>query len=323
MTADATDARDLRIHREVAAPRELVWAALTQPAHLARWWGPSGFQTETHSYDLRPGGSWRLTMTGPDGRPYGNHAVFDEVVEPQRLVLRYVEEAGTEPARHVTTITLDALEAGRTRVTLTLRFPTAEERSLVAERYGAVEGGRQTLDRLAALLATLDDVDDGAFVLRRVFSAPQALLWEAWTDAAHLARWFHPEVWTIRHSELDLRVGGTYFYSFAGEEVPETWAIWRFTEIDAPRRLGFELSFATPDRQVAPSPFGGPWPARTATLVTFERHAGIGGGTLLTIRSRPFDATDEEMAAFREAVPSMEGGWGETIDSLGVFLATL
>jgi uncharacterized protein YndB with AHSA1/START domain len=317
------DPRDLRLHREVDAPRDLVWTALTQAEHLGRWWGPSGFRTETHSHDLRPGGSWRLTMHGPDGRAYGNHAVFDEVVAPERLVLRYVEEPGTEPARHVTTITLDALGPARTRITLTLRFPSAEERKEVVERYGAADGGRQTLDRLAALLSPTQGVteDDGAFVLRRVLAAPLAAVWGAWTDAAHLGAWFHPAVWTIVHSELDLRVGGTYFYGFQGPELPLTWALWRFTEIEVPKRLGFVLSFADAERRVARSPFGGPWPPHNATQVTRVRHAGIGGGTLLTLRSTPIDATDDEQAAFRGAIPSMAMGWGQTIDSLAAFVA--
>jgi hypothetical protein len=83
---------------------------------------------------------------------------------------------------------------------------------------------------------------------------------------------------------------------------PETWALWQFTEVEAPRRLGLVISFADANRNVAPSPFGGPWPARIAITVTLERHAGI--------------------AAFREAMSSMEVGWGQTLESLASFLST-
>jgi glycine cleavage system pyridoxal-binding protein P len=51
--------------------------------------------------------------------------------------------------------------------------------------------------------------------------------------------------------------------------------------VEAPRRLGLVISFADAIRNVAPSPFGGPWPAIIAITVTLERHAGIGRGTLL------------------------------------------
>jgi uncharacterized protein YndB with AHSA1/START domain len=123
-------------------------------------------------------------------------------------------------------------------------------------------------------------------------------------------------------ADLDLRVGGTFFYGFRGPKVPETWALWQFTEVEAPRRLGLVISFTDANRNVAPSPFGGPWPARIAITVTLERHAGIGRGTLLTLRSTPLDASDAELAAFCEAMSSMEMGWGQTLESLAGFLST-
>ena len=121
---------------------------------------------------------------------------------------------------------------------------------------------------------------------------------------------------------LDRAPRNTFFCGFRGPKVPETWALWQFTEVEAPRRLGLVFSFADANRNVAPSPFGGPWPARIAITVTLERHAGIGRGTLLTLRSTPLDASDAELAAFREAMSSMEVGWGQTLESLAGFLST-
>ncbi len=92
--------------------------------------------------------------------------------------------------------------------------------------------------------------------------------------------------------------------------------------MEAPRRLGLVISFTDANRNVTPSPFGGPWLARIAITVTLERHAGIGRGTLLTLRSTPLDASDAELAAFREAMSSMEVGWGQTLESLAGFLST-
>ena len=44
-------------------------------------------------------------------------------------------------------------------------------------------------------------------------------------------------------------------------------------------------------------------------------------GTLLTLSSTPLDASDAELAAFREAMSSMEMGWGQTLESLAGFLS--
>ncbi|MCB9663210.1 MAG: SRPBCC domain-containing protein [Alphaproteobacteria bacterium] len=322
MTTAADDARNLTLSRELSAPRDLVWAALTTPEHLGRWWGPTGFRTETHGHDLRPGGMWHLTMHGPDGRAYPNHVVFDVVEPPERLVLRYVQESGQEAVHHVTTITLDALAPGRTRITLALRFPSAEACRDAVERYGAMEGGQQTLGRLAALLegSSGDELPDATLVVRRVLAAPPELVWSVWTDADHLQRWFHPEVWTIFSAALDLRVGGSFHYGFRGPEMPETWGLWTFTEVDPPRRLRFDVSFADAARRLVPSPFGGAWPARVDTTVTLEPHAGLGRGTVLTLRSAPRGASAEEVEAFRAMLPSMDGGWGQTLEALGAYL---
>ncbi|MCB9780947.1 MAG: SRPBCC domain-containing protein [Alphaproteobacteria bacterium] len=321
----ADDPRDLTLYRELDAPRALVWATLTEPAHLSRWWGPSGFTMETHQHELRVGGVWEATMHGPDGRAYENHVIFDEVVPEERLVLRYVSE-DDDPHLHVTTVTLDALGPRRTRLTLTVRFPTEKIRK--AMETFAAPGGRQTLGKLAALLADLQ-ADGGAeaggaadsFVLRRVVKARPEKVWAAWTDADALHRWFHPTSWSIFSSELDLRVGGRFFYGFRGPDFPEAFGLWRFTEIVPLQRLCFDLCFADADGQPTPSPFGGPWPARIATEVLLEPHASFVGGTLLTLRSTPVQATDEERAAFRAMHEGMEQGWGETLDSLAAFFA--
>jgi uncharacterized protein YndB with AHSA1/START domain len=42
------------------APRELVFAAFTDPKHLAQWWGPDGFTTTTSVFEFKPGGGVAL-----------------------------------------------------------------------------------------------------------------------------------------------------------------------------------------------------------------------------------------------------------------------
>lgn len=142
----ATD-RDILAVRVFDAPRELVWKVWTDPAHIARWWGPHGFTNTIHEMDVRPGGHWRFVMHGPDGRDCQNHSVFEEVVPPERLVFRH--ESGPH---FVVTATFEDL-GDRTRLTFLMRFPTAEERDRTVEQFGAVEGLEQNLDRLAAHLA--------------------------------------------------------------------------------------------------------------------------------------------------------------------------
>jgi uncharacterized protein YndB with AHSA1/START domain len=152
----STADREILLTRTYDAPRALVYEAWTDPRHVAQWWGPNGFTTTIQEMDVRPGGVWRLVMHGPDGRDYKNKIIFIEVVKPERLVYRHVPDEGTEPVTHQTTVTF-ANEGGKTSVTLHMVFETAELRDHVVKTYGAIEGGRQTLGRLADYLVQLQE----------------------------------------------------------------------------------------------------------------------------------------------------------------------
>jgi uncharacterized protein YndB with AHSA1/START domain len=68
--------RSIVVSRVVNAPRELVWQAMTEPAHIVHWWGPRGFTTTIGEMDVRLGGAWRHIMRGPDGTEYPNSCIF-------------------------------------------------------------------------------------------------------------------------------------------------------------------------------------------------------------------------------------------------------
>jgi uncharacterized protein YndB with AHSA1/START domain len=137
--------REIVTTRIFDAPRDVVFQAWTEPAHLAQWWGPNGFTSTIHEMDVRPGGAWRMIMHGPDGVDYKNDSVFLEVVKPERLV--YLHSSPKFQA----TVTFDEV-GGKTHLTLRTVFDTAEEMNRVVKEFGAVEGAKQTLGRLAEFL---------------------------------------------------------------------------------------------------------------------------------------------------------------------------
>ncbi len=146
---------EIIIARVFDAPRELVWRAFTDPKHVVNWWGPNGFTTEIETMEVRPGGVWKHTMIGPDGARYPNKSIFKEVVAPERISYSHGggREDGEAPgATFVATWTFEALGPKQTRLTGRMVFPTAEIRDVVVRHYGAIEGGKQTLGRLAAYL---------------------------------------------------------------------------------------------------------------------------------------------------------------------------
>jgi hypothetical protein len=77
----------IEITRVYRAPRERVWAAWTEPAQLAVWWGKRGWNADPESIvlDVRPGGAFRVTSHSPAGEAMTNEYTFSEVVPFERL----------------------------------------------------------------------------------------------------------------------------------------------------------------------------------------------------------------------------------------------
>jgi uncharacterized protein YndB with AHSA1/START domain len=148
-TASTAD-REISSVRTFRAPRALVWQAWTDPKHLERWWGPIGFTTTTKEFDLRPGGKWLHTMHGPDGTDYRNDIEFTNVVEPERIEYDH----GPSPIFH-TTVTFEESGENETQLSMRAVFPTKEERDRTVEKFGAVEGMKQTLSRLEEYLTKI------------------------------------------------------------------------------------------------------------------------------------------------------------------------
>lgn len=146
MTADSTTDRELTTSRLIDAPCERVFQAFSDPTQLAQWWGPKGFTNTFEEFDLRPGGTWRFVMHGPDGGNYKNESFFD-AVEPDRVVIRHISAPN-----FVLTITFSE-ESGKTRVGWRQLFNSAEERDRIAKFAG--DANEQNLDRLEAVVARM------------------------------------------------------------------------------------------------------------------------------------------------------------------------
>lgn len=151
MAADASNERDREIvvSRVIEGPRRLVFDAFTSAAHLAQWCAPKGGKITTHAFDFKPGGVWDATIQGPDGNAHPNRWEWKEIVPPERIVWLYGSGTDVVP----TTVTL--VERGTaTEVTMRILYGTKEERDEKVAKYYAAQGAKQSLDSLAAFVAT-------------------------------------------------------------------------------------------------------------------------------------------------------------------------
>ena len=310
--------REIVISRVFDAPRELVWEAWTNPNHVVNWWGPKGFTTTIHEMDVRPGGVWRHTMHGPDGTDYPNHSVFLEVVKPERIVFSHGGgRQGDTDAQFEATWTFEA-QGDKTKLTIRMLFASAEVRDTIAKKYGAIEGGHQTLGRLAEYLPKLAEKGAPEFMITRVFDAPRVVVWKAFTECDRLAQWWGPKGFTWASAKLDLRPGGVFHYCMRAPNGQELWGKFVYREVVAPERIVFVNSFSDEKGNVTRHFMSPTWPLEVLNTMTLTEQRGQ---TTITLKGHPINASELERKTFAEGFKSMQQGFKGTFDQLAEYLA--
>lgn len=165
---------------------------------------------------------------------------------------------------------------------------------------------------------TTPDANPDAFVIAREFSAPRALVWDAFTKPEHLKHWWGPKGFLPATAKMDLRVGGMFLYELRSPNGQAMWGRWIFREIVAPERIVCVSSFSDEKGGVTRHSMAPEWPLETLSTMSF---AATKGGTLVTVRWEPLNATEREREIFRAGFESMTGGWTGTLNQLEDYLA--
>ena len=145
--------QEIRLTRLFDAPRQLVFEAMTRPEHVKRWWGclGEGYSVPVCEIDLRIGGKWRFVNRHPNGEVafYGE---YREIAPPSRLVFTEIFEQFPDSVSVVTAEFTE--EDGKTRLTVTARYPSTKVRDTVLGS-GMSRGAAISYDRLEDLVAEL------------------------------------------------------------------------------------------------------------------------------------------------------------------------
>jgi len=253
------------ITRVFDAQRDIVYAAWTEPRHMAHWWGPREFTTPACEMDVRPGGAYRVVMRGADGVEYPITGIYREVVKSERLVMT-MDCSGHPAAWHDLN--------GKTRLTVHVRFGSIAIRDAML-KMGMHAGWSQSLERLAELtqptitppMNTQENpasTADREIVTTRVFNASRDLVWQAWTDPKHLVQWWGPDGFTTTMQVMDVRPGGEWRFIMHGPDGRNYQNDSVYVEVEKPSRLVYD--------HVAP---------KFRATATFEEQ---GEGTRVTLR---------------------------------------
>ena len=314
--AEDTTGREFIVDRVINAPKDLVFEAYTDPKHLGLWFGPNGFSVTTQSHDFKVGGSWKFVMHGPDGTNYDNFTHYKEIEKPKRIVYDHGGDGGK--VHFKVTINFEELGPKKTKLTMHSVFPTAEAFNTVVEQYGAIEGAKQNMLRLADYAENLSrSGGTEPFVIRRTFKAPMDLMFKIWTDPEHLKNWFGPKGATTGYIKTDLRPGGMHHYCMMYNGV-EIWGKFIYREIVPPEKIVWVNSFSDAKGGTTSHPMSPTWPKEMLTTVTFTQHLEF---TTVKVEWVPINASQTELETFEAGRASMNQGWGGTLEQLDQYLA--
>jgi uncharacterized protein YndB with AHSA1/START domain len=156
----ATAEREVVIRRVIAAPRERVFEAWTDPAHFKHWWHPDGFRSvDCEQFELRVGGGFGFRMVMDDGSVYTSTNVYREIVAPSRLVWDEVcLERGNPFHRARWQVDFEEHEAGTLLIIRALlEWVEGRDPRWTPElmKQGLAKGVNDNLDKLEAYLAAL------------------------------------------------------------------------------------------------------------------------------------------------------------------------
>jgi uncharacterized protein YndB with AHSA1/START domain len=133
-------------------------------------------------------------------------------------------------------------------------------------------------------------------VMRRIFEAPIATVFRAWTDPDQFAAWFGPHGSTMTVCLLDVRPGGLLHFCHHLPELPEVWVRGVYLEVVAPSLLRFSVGFADAQGNARPR---ADFAERSQVDVRFT---DLGGRTEVIVRHSGLRTDQGEGQGWRESL---------------------
>jgi len=120
--------QNIIVERVFNAPRDKVFAAMTQKDKLERWWTGPGYTNRVEHLDARDGGSWKFVQSGPNGAEFSFHGSF-HLVSPEMTIQTFEFDGLGEPG-HVSLQKSELFDLGdgRTKLVATSTFMSAADR---------------------------------------------------------------------------------------------------------------------------------------------------------------------------------------------------
>ncbi|GLX69642.1 SRPBCC domain-containing protein [Paenibacillus glycanilyticus] len=157
--------------------------------------------------------------------------------------------------------------------------------------------------------------------MTRVFNAPRELVFKAWTEIDHFAKWWGPQGVALEIVKMDAQSGGGFLgiqTSPDGNQV--MWTKFVYQEVVEPERVTYIRSFSDEQGNTVRSPFTMSWPLEIMNSISLEDDEG---NTVLKLKGYPVNALAEEQETYKVAATRLQQDLESTFDRLANYLALL
>jgi uncharacterized protein YndB with AHSA1/START domain len=149
----------------------------------------------------------------------------------------------------------------------------------------------------------MSDLANRTLTIEKVFNAPVQLVWEAWTQSAHIVKWWAPPGMDIKVIEHEFKVGGKWKYAMPMPDGNEVISEGTYTEIEELRKIITSADFK-------------PMTENVELQVYFEADGDKTKFTFSVVHTTPEYAKQQEEMGFYN-------GWGSALSRLETTLVTL
>lgn len=152
--------------------------------------------------------------------------------------------------------------------------------------------------------------DDNAIVLSRVFDAPREKVWNAWTKAEQVAKWWGPTGFTTPVCKIDFRVGGKFLFCMRSPQGQDFWYGGEYQEIIENELIVCSDYMADENGNRISPKQSAERPEETILRLIFEDE---NGKTKVTLRHEGISSSDDRSRA--------ESGWFQNLEGLSEYLS--
>jgi uncharacterized protein YndB with AHSA1/START domain len=159
--------------------------------------------------------------------------------------------------------------------------------------------------------------------ISHIAKAPIGVVWNAWTIADQLAKWWGPQGLKLAVVQANVEAGGKFHYLMSNEEGTqerfEMWGAFDYVSVDRHQQIVFINYFSDAEGGRARHVLNPDWPLEVYNTLTFVED---GDQTLIHLEGAPLNAMPHEVDLFYANVESMRIGFGATFAQLDEFLAS-